>query len=63
MREETGCDGIMIGRGALGNPWIFKEVSNSPSLQLEEKDIAEIAKICHKHFNLLVKYKEETFVK
>jgi tRNA-dihydrouridine synthase B len=26
MLERTGCDGIMIGRGALGNPWIFREV-------------------------------------
>jgi tRNA-dihydrouridine synthase len=23
MREQTGCDAVMIGRGALGNPWIF----------------------------------------
>ena len=26
MIEETGCDGVMIGRGAQGNPWIFKEL-------------------------------------
>jgi len=26
MAKETGCDGIMIGRGALGNPWVFQEV-------------------------------------
>lgn len=28
MFEETGVDGIMIGRGALGNPWIFKQIEH-----------------------------------
>lgn len=27
MLEITGCDGLMIGRGALGNPWLFSEIS------------------------------------
>lgn len=26
MRENTGCDAIMIGRGAMGNPWLFREI-------------------------------------
>jgi tRNA-dihydrouridine synthase B len=28
MFKKTNCDGIMIGRGALGNPWIFKDVKH-----------------------------------
>jgi nifR3 family TIM-barrel protein len=26
MMEKTGCDGVMIGRGAMGNPWIFSQI-------------------------------------
>ncbi|MEW6377590.1 MAG: tRNA dihydrouridine synthase DusB [Thermodesulfobacteriota bacterium] len=42
MLEETGCDGVMIGRGALGNPWIFStKISGpwekEPAISLEER--------------------------
>jgi tRNA-dihydrouridine synthase B len=32
MMEETGCDGVMIGRGAMGRPWIFSPDNPEPSL-------------------------------
>jgi tRNA-dihydrouridine synthase len=37
MREETGCDYVMIGRGALGNPWLFRELNGGPKPTNEER--------------------------
>ena len=37
--EETGCDGIMIGRGALGRPWIFEEIISGVRLGVDLKAI------------------------
>lgn len=32
LMESTGCDGVMIGRGALGNPWVFSEKGRPSSI-------------------------------
>ncbi len=63
MFDETGCDGIMIGRAALGNPWIFREIIS----QLVEDEHAsedfvkaeEKLKVILEHLELLLKEKGE----
>jgi nifR3 family TIM-barrel protein len=37
MQETTGCDAVMIGRGALGNPWIFRELLGGEKPTTEER--------------------------
>jgi nifR3 family TIM-barrel protein len=39
MQETTGCDFVMIGRAALGNPWIFRELLGGPAPTPEERAV------------------------
>ena len=59
--EETGCDGIMIGRAAQGNPWIFREVlyTLETGEVLERPTEAERKEIILRHAKLLMEYKGE----
>lgn len=61
MLNDTNCDGIMIGRGAKGNPWIFREVRAALSGQPipERPGEKEILEMLLYHARLNMKYKGE----
>ena len=60
MFEETGCDGIMIARGAQGNPWIFNEIISYLEGKIPNKPtVDEKINLILNHLDLAVKYKGE----
>lgn len=61
MFEKTNCDAIMIGRGALGNPWIFRRIHAYlnecrvlPDVSINEKMVVML-----KHIQKIIEYKDE----
>ena len=56
MLEFTKCDGVMIGRGCLGNPWLIKECVLGKKIDVTSKDRIDMIK---KHFDYLLKIKPE----
>jgi len=56
---ELGCDGVMIGRGALANPWIFKQTKHflETGEYLPEPTLEEKILVCIEHLKLSVKFK------
>ena len=61
MKNKYGVDGLMIGRGAIGNPWLFKEIKYlfETGEELERPNMAERIKICKQHIELSNKWKGE----
>ena len=60
MFRETGCDGILVARGALGNPWIFKNIESYLKKGKIQKEITLRSKkrTLKKHLSYIKKYKE-----
>ena len=66
-KRRYGVDGILIGRGAIGNPWIFRqcqqlfhgEPCERRSQQLEEVSVAERVDVCRRHLRMAVEFKGE----
>lgn len=61
MLDETGCAGVMIGRGAIGNPWLIKNCVDylETGTYQEEVSIKERIDMMKKHLDMLIKDKNE----
>lgn len=62
MKKQTGCDGFMIGRGAQGNPWIFRQILYclDTGRELPKPDIHEVADMILRHARAQIEFKGET---
>lgn len=61
MIDSTGCDGVMVGRGALGNPWIFERSNHylERNELLPEPSIQEVTEVVLKHLSFSVQERGE----
>ena len=61
MYRQTGCDGFMIGRGAQGNPWIFRQILHflETGEALPKPPVKEVIETMLRHARMLIAYKGE----
>lgn len=59
MMDETGCDMVMVARGALGNPWIFRELVSlwKDGTKVERPDFTEIISTMKMQLDMMASYK------
>ena len=59
--EETGCDMVMVGRGALGRPWVFSQINAylDHEVILPEPPVTERMRVMLRHIEALCRYKGE----
>lgn len=58
MLDETGCDGLLVARGTLGNPWIFKEIKEFLKTKkiIKKPGASEIAGVMIEHMNTYIDF-------
>ena len=61
MYEDTNCDLVMIGRGALGRPWVFSQIEAyiKNDVLLPEPPVSERMRVMAKHIEKIIEYKGE----
>ncbi len=61
MWKQTGCDGFMVGRGAQGNPWIFRQMQAyfETGVELQKPSFAEVTEMLLRHARMLLAVKGE----
>lgn len=61
MKQETGCDAFMIGRGAKGNPFIFSQIKTyfEKGYLPPKPDLSEVIELMLRHAGMMVEYKGE----
>ncbi len=63
MLGLTGCDGVMIGRGALSTPWIFRDAWSllTTGIKPAEPTLKEKIGMMHRYFGLMIEYRGEHY--
>ena len=61
MLEKTNCDAIMVGRGAMGNPWVFQQINAylSDCIVIPPPSLTEKLSVMLKHVEKMIEYKGE----
>jgi len=63
MMESTGCDGVVVGRGCLGRPWLFRDLADvfSGHIPQTPPNLGEVGRVMVRHAGLLVEHFGERF--